>query len=489
MTDFVERSSRRFGEDFAGGGLANHEAMPGDDGRGHATSRLAAARELHAVMQGRVVSRGDNDYARTCKIWNGAAASQPALFAACETSADVQAAVRIARQHGLSFSVRGGGHDWAGRALCDDGLVIDLSGMRQVVVDPQSRTATVAGGAKIKDVAAAAAVHGLVAALGNCGGVGVAGLTLGGGYGPLNGLYGLAADNLLGAEVVLADGRRVTTGPDEEPDLFWAIRGGGGNFGVVTSFRVQLHQARHMLAGAITYPWSEAVPVLRRYAAFAAGMSDELGVTIVMASGPDGQPALTLVPLWNGDKLAGERAMEQLQALGKPQFAQLAPMTYTDMIALFDAQLAELDGCHWELRTRSLSALTPDTVDAIITAVARRASPYSLVTLHHFHGAATRIPAERIAFGRRQEHFMVEIIACWEPNGSDGAADRQWARDLWESLAPFALPGGYANLLAPRDREQAGDAYGSNGARLTSLKRRFDPDGVFASAIPLPGQH
>ena len=180
----------------------------------HTTSELTAARELRAVMQGRVVARGDDDYARTRKIWNGAVENQPALFAVCETSADVQAAVRVARRHGLPLSVRGGGHHWAGPALCPDGLVIDLSAMRQVIVDPHSRVATVQGGARLKDVAAAVGDHGLVAALGNCGGVGIAGPTLGGGYGPLNGLYGLASDNLLGAELVLADGRCVMVDPD-----------------------------------------------------------------------------------------------------------------------------------------------------------------------------------------------------------------------------------------------------------------------------------
>ena len=303
----------------------------------HTTSELTAALELRALMQGRVVLRGDDDYARTRQIWNGAVENQPALIAMCETPADVQAAVRVARRRGLPFSVRGGGHHWAGLALCPDGLVVDLSEMRQVIVDPHLRVATVQSGARVKDVAAAAAAHGLVAAVGNCGTVGIAGLTLGGGYGPLSGLYGLAADNLLGAEVVLADGRRVTTGPDEEPELFWAIRGGGGNFGVVTSMRVQLHETRHMLAGSIVYPWSEAETVLHRYAAFAATMPDELGVPVSMASGPDGQPAITLLPLWNGDKLQGERAMNHLQALGKPLLAQFGPMTYTEMLAPFDA--------------------------------------------------------------------------------------------------------------------------------------------------------
>jgi hypothetical protein len=157
------------------------------------------------------------------------------------------------------------------------------------------------------------------------------------------------------------------------------------------------------------------------------------------------------------------------------------------MLALFVASLDAADGCHWEFRTRSLPALTSGAIDVMTRAVADRSSPYSMVNWHHFHGAATRIPAEKIAFGLRQEHFMVEIIAGWKPDGSSGAAHRQWAQDLWEALAPFALPGGYASFLKPHDREQVKDAYGSNGARLKSLKRRFDPDGVFTSAIPLPG--
>ena len=233
----------------------------------HTNSELSATRELRAMIQGRVLLRGEDDYARTRQIWNGAVEKQPALFALCETSADVQVAVRVARRHGLPLSVRGGGHDWTGRALCSDGLVIDLNRMREVVVDPRSRVAIVSGGASAKDVAAAAGFYGLVAALGNCGEVGMAGLTLGGGYGPLNGQYGLAADNLLGAEVVLADGRRVTTGHDEEPELFWAIRGGGGNFGVVTSLRIRLHETRHMLAGGSCIPgarWRQCCPVTRR---------------------------------------------------------------------------------------------------------------------------------------------------------------------------------------------------------------------------------
>jgi hypothetical protein len=455
----------------------------------HTNSALSAARELRVMMRGRVVLRGDDDYARTRQIWNRAVENQPALLAVCETSADVQAAVRIARRYNLPLSVRGGGHDWAGRALCADGLVIDLTRMREVVVDPRSQVATVAGGASNKDVAVAAGTHGLVAALGNCGAVGMAGLALGGGYGPLNGLYGLAADNLLGAEAVLADGRLVTIDSHDEPELFWAIRGGGGNFGVVTSLQVQLHEKRHMISGPIVYPLSEAEPALRRYATFAATMPDELGISVGMTSGPDGQPMLLFLPLWNGEKERGEQIVSDFQALGTPQLAHVGQMTYSEMLALFDPVLDAADGCHWETRTRSLPALTSDVIDVITRAVTGRTSPYSMVNWHHFHGAATRIPAEKIAFGLRQEHFTVEIIAGWKPDGSSGAAHRQWAQDLWEALAPFALPGGYANFLTPHNHEQVRNAYGRNGARLRALKRRFDPDGVFASAIPLPDEY
>ena len=233
--------------------------MPGPKNRNSSN----CADELRAAISGCVALPGDELYDEGSRVWSPAVRRRPAIIAFCKGPEDVQAAVRAARRHGLPLSVRGGGHDWAGRALRDDGLVIDLTGMRDVAVDPRALVATVAGGARVKDVAAAAGAHGLVAALGLCGTVGMAGLNLGGGYGPLSSAYGLAADNLLGAEIVLADGRRVTTGPDAEPDLFWALRGGGGNFGVVTSLRVRLHPAGDMLAGSFIYNFNEAGAVLR----------------------------------------------------------------------------------------------------------------------------------------------------------------------------------------------------------------------------------
>ncbi len=444
------------------------------------------ADELRSVISGGVALPSDESYEAARQVWNRAVAHRPLMIAFCQRTTDVEAAVRIARRFNLPFSVRGGGHDWAGRALRHDGLVLDLTRMRGVVVDPHSRVATVAGGATANDVAAAADAHGLIAALGNCGRVGMGGLTLGGGYGPLIGAHGLAADNLLAAEVVLAEGRYVTADADSEPELFWALRGGGGNFGVVASLRIQLHEKRHMLAGSILYPWSDAGNVLSRYAAFAATAPDELGMLIGMASGPGGRPTLQLGPLWNGDKEQGERILRDLQSLGTPQLAQVGPMTYSDVLAPINAMLEQKAGCHWDTRTRWLPAFTPGAVDAMIRGVESKTSLDRMLFVHPFHGAATRVPANSTAFGLRREHFMVEIIAAWDPDGDNGSAHRQWASDLSQSLAPFSLPGGYANLLGPDDREQAAHAYGGNGARLKTLKRRYDPDGVFTSAIPLP---
>jgi len=447
----------------------------------------SCADELRAAISGGVALPGHELYDKGARVWNGAVRRRPAIIAFCRQPEDVQAAVRAARRYGLPLSVRGGGHDWAGRALRDDGLVVDLTGMRDVAADLQALVATVAGGARAKDVAAAAGAHNLVAAMGNCGTVGMAGLSLGGGYGPLSGTCGLAADNLLGAEIVLADGQRLMTGPDAEPELLWALRGGGGNFGVVTSLRIRLHPARDMLAGSIIYNWNEAGAVLRRYAAFAATAPDELGVAVgLMSPSLDGEPVVMIVPLWNGERRRGERAMADVQAFGTPLSAQVGPATYADLLAQFDGWVEAADGCHWETRTRWLPALTPGAADAIIAAKARATSPYCTVFWHHFHGAATRMAPDGAAFGMRREHLMVEIVAGWNPDRDDGAAHRRWAQDLWQSLAPFAVPGGYANLLGPDDREQAAEAYGGNAARLRVLKRRFDPDEVFASAIPLP---
>jgi FAD/FMN-containing dehydrogenase len=437
--------------------------------------------DLKAKMQGRVVARGDEDYETARKVWNGAVDHHPVAIAFCERADDVQAAVRTARAHNKPVSVRSGGHDIAGRSVRPDGLVIDLSLMNNVRID--GRIATVAGGATAAKVIAAATASNLVAVTGWHGVPGMTGLTTAGGYGPLIASHGLALDSLTGAELVLADGRRVVADQDENPDLLWALKGGGGNFGVVTSMKVRLHAARQVLGGMILFPWGEAETVLGRYAKAIASAGIDLSVVIGIISLPDGSPALFLAPAWTGEISDGEIAMEVLKRCGKPMHAQIAPMNYQDLIQSFDARV--MNDRHYALETRWIPALNPETISALIAGGSSRTSPFSTIILQHFRGLPTQLPPDSTAFGLRREHVLVEIIACWDAAGDNGSAHKRWARDLTQALAPMALPGGYPNLLGPHAQDQIAHAYGDNLKRLRAVKRRFDPDGFF-SATPLP---
>ncbi|KOX01770.1 MULTISPECIES: FAD-binding oxidoreductase [unclassified Streptomyces] len=443
----------------------------------------AAARELLAQLAPEQVLTDGPGYEQGTRLWNGAVRHRPALIVRPRTPAQVQAAVLAARGNGLPLSVRGGGHDWAGRSLSPDGLVVDLSSMRQVVVDPRTRTATVRGGATAGDVVTAADPHGLCPATGTVAGVGMTGLTLAGGYGPLNGRAGLALDNLLAADVVLADGRLVTVDPDREAELYWALRGGGGNFGAVTSLRIRLHPVPGLVAGLITYPLSRAPRVWERLDAFLASAPDELTVQSGLVSGPDGSPALFLAPVWSGDPDRAEAAVNPLQRLGPPLSAQISPMPLAQMLRL-NEQWAPA-GRHYAIATRTLTRLTSGATAELAEAAATRTSPLTGIAVHHFHGAATRVPLESTAFGLRRDHFVVEIVAVWQPGDERASRHRAWADATSGALARHALPGGYANLLGPDAHDQTAHAYGPHTGRLLAAKKRYDPDRVFA-ATPLP---
>ena len=441
-----------------------------------------ALHDLRAQMPGRITARGDESYASARKVWNGAVDHHPAAIAFCEKVEDVQAAVRTARAHNMPVSVRSRGHNSAGRSVRPDALVIDLSLMSHVHIDGQ--TATVAGGATAAKVIAAAAERNLMAVTGWHGVPGMIGATTVGGYGPLIASYGLALDSLTGAELVLADGQHITIDQEHNPDLLWALKGGGGNFGVVTSMKVRLHGERRVLGGMILFPWGEAETVLRRYAKAMESASIHLSVVVGIISLPDGSPALFLAPAWTGEVSDGEIAMEVLKRCGKPMHAQIASMSYQDLIRSFDARVA--NDRHYAFENRWIPALNPETISALIAGGASRTSPFSTIILQHFRGLPTQIPPGSTAFGLRREHVLVEIIACWDPaTGDDGSVHKRWARDLSRTLAPISLPGGYVNLLGPHAHDQIAHAYGGSLTRLQALKRRFDPDGFF-SATPLP---
>ncbi|WP_250004728.1 FAD-binding oxidoreductase [Actinoplanes sp. M2I2] len=416
------------------------------------------------------------------RIWNAAYSAQPAEVVRVRSAREVSAAVRQARRSGLPLSVLGGGHDWAGRSVRPGALVIDMSGMRTVVVG--DGIAVFDGGARALDVMEAAVDSGCSLVTGTQGSVGATGLALGGGYGPMAGVGGLASDTIVGAEVVLADGSIVTVDDSHEPDLFWALRGGGGNFGVVTALRVELLSIPTVYTGTIMFHADQAIDVLGDWIDMAPTLPDELNVRPGLATGPDGTPVVYLVPTWAGDPAEGAAYFGRLESLGEPLLSQAAQAPLTEGLRTGD-QMYGLSDRSYVIRTRSLPMpeLTSAAVAALAKAAATRSSPLSAINMHHLHGAGVRVPADSTAFANRRQHLMVEIIASW--NEGDAAPHESWAEDTERLLDPYALPGGYPNMIGPDRQQQAADAYGPNAPRLLSIKQRYDPDGVF-SATPLP---
>ncbi|MET0416316.1 MAG: FAD-binding oxidoreductase, partial [Actinoplanes sp.] len=404
------------------------------------------------MSEPRVLTPTDDGFRAASRVWNAAVRARPAAIARCGNSAEVAAAVRAGREAGLPLSVRAGGHDWAGRAIRDGGFVIDLTGMRGVAVDPGRRVATVQGGAITADLLAAAAPYGLVTATGVVSGVGLAGLTTAGGYGPLIGRYGLALDNLIGAELVLADGSTVTAGPDDDPELWWAVRGGGGNLGVVTALSYRMHPLPALLTGMLMFPFAQAGAVLSGYAEIVAAAPDELTVMGGFLPGPDGRPLVFLCPFWCGDDLAaGERAVARLRSLGRPVVDQIGSMPYADALGMFDGSMVE--GNHYLLRTRWFADVAK-AVGPLVDAADAMSSPHSALILNRFHGAAARIDPAATAFAQRTPHVVAEVIAAYPPDEPPGR-HRAWADAVVSALDPIALPGGYPNLLGPDDDERA----------------------------------
>jgi len=440
---------------------------------------------LDDQLSGRLSRPSDARYAEATDIWAKQLDRIPQAVAHCRSSADVQAAIRAARDGDLPLSVLGGGHDWVGRSLCN-GLVIDLSGMNGVVTGPDNRLARVQGGARAGDVTTVTDPLKVTPVLGQIDAVGVAGLTLGGGYGPLIGSFGLALDNLLAAEVVLADGRIVLANQQDNADLFWALRGGGGNFGAVTTLHLRLHDMPSLHAGMLLFPFAEAGTVLRDCAAFAAGAADELNIQICLRGGPDGAPVLCLVPTWSGDPAQGEAALAPLAKFGTPINRDIGKRPYGELLGMFSSFVVNGRGVY--IDTSLLPELSGRAIDILIVAMKQAPSPGCALVTHDFRGAASRVPADATAFGLRRDHVLVEIIAIFEDrsNTEQALLHQQWADATRKALDAIALPGAYANMMSSDDPARVKASYGQNGPRLIDIKRRYDPDNIFNSAIPLP---
>lgn len=435
---------------------------------------------LRAHVRGQVWQHADDGYDAARTVWNGAVDRRPAVVVRCADADDVRTALLVAREHGLPLSVRGGGHDWAGRAVRDGGVVLDLGAMREVRVEPGAGVAHAQGGALVADVVDPAAAVGLGTATAVVRGVGMAGMTMAGGYGGLVGRFGLALDNLVSADVVLPDGTQVTAGPDGDPELLWALRGGGGNFGVVTAARYRLHPLGPVLGGMLMFGLHEAVDVLRGYRDVVAAAPDELTVMAGLLTGPAGAPAVFVAPTWSGDLAAGEAAVAPLTRLGTPVGGGVGPVPYPELIRVFEA--GSPSGRCYTLGTRWLPDLTDEAIRTLVDAAASAPSPSSLLALHHFHGAAARVAPDATAFALRRDHLLAEVIAAWAPHDPDpeatAAAQQAWVDGVSAALAAGALPGGYPNILGPGDADRTRLGFGANADRLLAAKRRYDPDGV-----------
>jgi FAD/FMN-containing dehydrogenase len=427
-------------------------------------------------FQGRVLGPIDAGYDDARKLWNGMIDRRPALIARCTGAADAAAAVTFARANGLEVAVRGGGHNAAGNAVCDGGLMIDLSAMNAVQGDPVTRTARAQGGATWADLDRATQEHGLATTGGAVSSTGIAGLTLGGGLGWLMRSYGLTCDNLLSAEVVTAAGEIVTASASENADLFWGLRGGGGNFGIVTTFEYQLHPVGLVLGGMLGYPAEMAGEVLRRYRDFARTAPEALTLFAGLMTSPEGLKLLGILVCYNGPIDEGERALQPFRDACPPLMEQLGPMPYTVLQSLQDAIFPHGLNVYW--RSHFLDDLGDATISTIVEHFSRVTSPLSVVLIEQLGGAVRRVGVDETAFAGREADFNVAIIGRWgDPTDAD--AHIAWTRQFHEALRPHAR-GVYVNYLGEEGADRVRAAYTpAQYARLVALKTRYDPTNLF----------
>ena len=439
-------------------------------------------------FRGRLISAESADYDGARAIWNGAIDRHPRLVARCIGTADVVAALRFARDHDLEIAIRGGGHNVAGTAVCDDGIVIDLSAMRGVRVDPVARTAWVQGGALWGDVDHETQAHGLATTGGIVSHTGVAGLSLGGGVGWLMRKHGLTVDNLLAAEVVTADGKRLRASADEHPDLFWALRGGGGNFGVVTAFEFRLHPVGPLvLAGPILWDATDAVEVLRLYRDFVHGAPDELGTVVRFGTAPPlpvipedlhWRPVLMVGACYAGPIEDGEKALRPLRASLTPLLDLIGPTPYVGFQGALDSTVPHGWNYYW--KSTHLPGLGDDLIDVIAGHAFACSSPRSYAAMFHLKGAVSRVSEGATAFGNRQASHAITLDAVWRPGDDYGDRDTAWSRAFFAALGRFR-EGVYVNFLDGDEHpDRVREAYGDSVyQRLVQVKTTYDPDNVF----------
>ncbi len=444
----------------------------------HSTISSALLQDFKANLHGELTGPNDEGYDSARRVWNGMIDRYPALIVHCADISDVTRAIQFAERQHLPVAVRSGGHSFAGSGTCDGGIVIDLSPMKRVQIDPVKRTAWVQAGLTLGEFIRETQAFGLASPVGTASETGLAGLTLGGGLGWLMGKYGLTIDNLLAVDIVTADGRVLRASATEHADLFWGVRGGGGNFGIVTAFEFQLHPVGPLLAGMVVHPLDRMREILNFYREFTRTAPDELTIGTGLATMPNGLLRAALVLCYCGPLEEGERLIEPVRTFGSPLVDAIRPMSYLELISMLDAFVPR--GRHYYSKACSLKHLNDEALKMIIDYGSASPSPLTQVILQHVHGAASRVDPAGTAFALREEHYPLQIMTAWD---EDTASDTyiQWTRALWKAMEPFAVDGTYINFLGSDEEGPAPvrASYGANYERLVALKNGYDPTNFF----------
>jgi FAD/FMN-containing dehydrogenase len=458
--------------------MINHGTTIGDASATiNADSDERYRRAVPIELVGDVVWPDDDEYDSSRGVFNAMIDRRPLAVLRCHNSSEVGSGIAFARSHHLPLSVKGGGHNVAGNAVCDDGLVLDLSPMKSVQVDPVRRTVRAGAGLRLGELdRMTQEEHGLATPLGAVSLTGIAGLTLGGGLGWLNRKHGLACDNLVGAEVVTAHGAVLHTNPDTHSDLFWALRGGGGNFGVVTAFEYRLHPVGPVLAGAVSHPLQAACEFLKLHDELIASAPDELSTAVSLALGPTGQPVVTVALCWCGPHDDGNTVIGPLRSYGRPIINQVGPVPYTDWQRGPDAGFPSGRMHYW--KAGWLRDLTDASVTTLLDRLQTMPSSFSGIGLQHMGGAAARIAPAATAFAHRAEQYDMLILSQWaDPVDTD--QNISWTRETFAAMEPHLAKAVYVNNLGEEGQTRVQAAYGANYKRLAEVKHRYDPDNLF----------
>lgn len=449
-----------------------------------------AVEKLRKQLSGKVLIPGDSDYQGAREVWNAMIDRHPAVIVQCASSADVALALKHASQHGYPISIRGGGHHIAGNSVCDDGLVIDFSAMKDIRVDVEQRRASVQPGVTLGEFDKAVQRYGLATPVGINSTTGISGLTLGGGFGWLTRKYGLTVDNLESAEVVTSHGVVLTASENENSDLFWAIRGGGGNFGVVTNYEYRLHHiGTDVTAGLIVFPLDQAETVMTGYLQYMDTAPEELNVWLVSRQAPPlpfledsvhGTPILALAICHAGDPADAPALIEPLRNLATPCGEHVGVQPYVAWQQAFDPLLTPGARNYW--KSHNFTRINPSVISSTIDYTLKLPSPECEIFFGLIAGAANRVPSDAMAYGHRDARYVLNVHGRWQ-DAKDDEAGIRWARDFFQETLPHASSGAYINFLTEDEADRSHFAYGENYKRLAEIKKRYDPDNLFRSNL------